>query len=156
MVRAHLTPPSIPTLVGANKLAVCGGLICLPANLPWNTGFRHFFCRNTQAGERMVFPRARSAENCTSESRKLHDLQRLPCNRVVMHPPFRETKNASSNAGAFSVTNVRKNTPSVKRHAEYLCRGDQLYRPAARGRARFPADCKGVRIIVFARGFLVR
>ena len=35
-VRIPPSPPSIPTLVGANKLAECGGLICLPANMPEN------------------------------------------------------------------------------------------------------------------------
>ena len=42
--------PSIPTLVGANKLAGCGGLFCMPANLPRNPGLLTVYLQEYTGG----------------------------------------------------------------------------------------------------------
>ena len=50
--------------------------------------FRRPFCRIPRAGSQAAIQRGRVAEKCALVNSKVHDLQRLPCNRVLMHPPY--------------------------------------------------------------------
>ena len=62
----------------SNKLADCGGLFCIPVNLPLKYRFSAPFCRNTRTGAQAAVWPGRAAEKCSTANSKIHESPKAP------------------------------------------------------------------------------